>query len=85
MCSGLIFYIISRGLITKDIPYLIRRFMQLTLITALFQCGVAITQYFTQHALGLKKLGEINELIVNNGYKVKEIERSISNEDKIVL
>jgi len=60
MCSGLIFYIISRGLITKDMPYLIRRFMQLTLITALFQCGVAITQYFTQHALGLKKLGEIN-------------------------
>lgn len=60
MWSGFIFYIISRGGITTDAPSLVRRFMQLTLITALFQCGVAITQYFTQHALGLKKLGEIN-------------------------
>lgn len=60
MWAGMIFYILSGGLITTDLRSLLRKFMTLTVITAVFESGIAITQYFTQHALGLKKLGEIN-------------------------
>ncbi|MCX6990522.1 MAG: O-antigen ligase family protein [Chlamydiae bacterium] len=57
--SGFIVYILGGGLIAVDKKTLVHKFFSLVVITSVFQCFVAITQYFTQHSLGLAKLGEM--------------------------
>ena len=56
---GFIVLIIGSGLITADKKGLLLKFFSLVVITSLFQCFVAVSQYFTQHSLGLAKLGEM--------------------------
>lgn len=57
---GLLFFLISSGVLIKESKKAIQAFFALFCASSLFQCFVAIYQYFTQHALGLKKLGEMN-------------------------
>ena len=57
--AGFVIFIIGSGILAEDKKDLVHKFFSLVVITSLFQCFVAITQYFTQHSLGLAKLGEM--------------------------